>query len=164
MCWALHRELYPKIWQKGKPQTQIFGANVVDAVLSGTNYACSQKGCVILANAIERLRWEDFLKHIDLHEFCGFEKPLKAFQIARASKNPEESKSSDLICLSQCQVIKQEIETFSKTCPERSEICALCEKCPNTELFLVRIFLYSDWKPENKDQKKLRIWTLFRQW
>ena len=43
----------------------------------------------------------------------------------------------------------------------------LCEKCPNTELFLVRIFLYSDWiygdllcispysvwLQENKDQK-----------
>ena len=32
-----------------------------------------------------------------------------------------------------------------------------CEKCPNTEFFLVRIFLYSD-------RKKLRIWTLFTQW
>ena len=68
------------------------------------------------------------MKHIDLHEFCGSAKSLKAFQIAFASKNPEESKSSDHICLSQCQVIKQEIETFSKTCPERSEICALREK------------------------------------
>ena len=84
------------------------------------------------------------MKHIDLHEFCGSAKSLKAFQIALASKNPEESKISDRICLSQCQVIKQEIETFSKTCPERSEICALREKCPNMELFLVRIFLYSD--------------------
>ena len=32
----------------------------------------------------------------------------------------------------------------------------LREKCPNTEFFLVRIFLYSD-------QKKLRIWTHFTQ-
>ena len=30
----------------------------------------------------------------------------------------------------------------------------LREKCPNTEFFLVLIFLYSD-------QKKIRIWTLF---
>ena len=54
---------------------------------------------------------------------------------------------------------------------------ALREKCPNTEFFLVRIFLYSDWNgdllrkssysvriQENKDQKKLCIWTLFTQW
>ena len=28
---------------------------------------------------------------------------------------------------------------------------SLCEKCPNTELFLVHIFLYSDWIQENMD-------------
>ena len=54
---------------------------------------------------------------------------------------------------------------------------SLPEKCPNTEIFLVRIFLYSDWirrftelSPysvriqENTDQKKLPIWILFTQW
>ena len=51
---------------------------------------------------------------------------------------------------------------------------ALCEKCPNTEFFLVRVFPHSDWirrdteysvrLRENTDQKKFRIWTLFTQW
>ena len=41
---------------------------------------------------------------------------------------------------------------------------ALREKCPSTEFFLVRIFLYSDWIQENTDQKKLHIWALFIQW
>ena len=31
-------------------------------------------------------------------------------------------------------------------------------------VFLVRIFLYSDWIQENANQKKLRIWTLFTQY
>ena len=39
----------------------------------------------------------------------------------------------------------------------------LREKCPNTECFLVRIFLYSIRIQENRDQKKLQIWTLFTQ-
>ena len=39
----------------------------------------------------------------------------------------------------------------------------LREKCPNTKLFLVRIFLYSVRIQGNTDQKKLRIWTLFTQ-
>ena len=39
----------------------------------------------------------------------------------------------------------------------------LHEKCPNTEFFLVRIFLYSDWMQENTDQRKLRLWILFTQ-
>ena len=41
---------------------------------------------------------------------------------------------------------------------------SLCEKCPNTESFLVVIFPYSDKVRENTNQKKLRIWTLFTQW
>ena len=36
--------------------------------------------------------------------------------------------------------------------------------CPNTEFYLVRIFLYLDWIQENTDQKKLHIWTHFTQW
>ena len=39
----------------------------------------------------------------------------------------------------------------------------LREKCPNTDFFLVRIFLYSVQIQENADQKKLRIWQLFTQ-
>ena len=42
-------------------------------------------------------------------------------------------------------------------------IYSLREKCPNTEFFLVRIFLYSVRIQENTNQKKLRIWTLFTQ-
>ena len=44
---------------------------------------------------------------------------------------------------------------------------ALREKCPDTEFFLVCIFVnlrkspYSVQMQENTDQKKLRIWTLF---
>ena len=44
-------------------QTQVFGANVVDVVLNGTNSPGSLKGYLILANAIEKLKWEAFLKH-----------------------------------------------------------------------------------------------------
>ena len=43
-------------------------------------------------------------------------------------------------------------------------IQTLHEKYPNTEFFLVCIFLCLDWIQENTDQKKLRIWTLFKQW
>ena len=39
----------------------------------------------------------------------------------------------------------------------------LCEKCPDTKFFLVRISLYSVRIQENTGQKKLRIWTLSTQ-
>ena len=38
---------------------------------------------------------------------------------------------------------------------------ALREKCPNTEISLVRIFLYAVQIQENAERKKLRAWTLF---
>ena len=103
--------------------TQVFGVNVIDEVLNETNYARSPTGYLILAVAIEKLKWEAFSKHTNLHEFSKFSKALKAFQIALASKKPEESTSSYHVCLNQCQVIKQEFETFSKAYSERSEMC-----------------------------------------
>ena len=37
----------------------------------------------------------------------------------------------------------------------------LREKCPNTEIFLVRIFLYPVQMQGNAERKNLRVWTLF---
>ena len=39
---------------------------------------------------------------------------------------------------------------------------ALREKCPNTEFFLVGIFLYSDWMQENTDQNEFHFGHLSR--
>ena len=46
----------------------------------------------------------------------------------------------------------------------RNHTKTLRENCPNTEFFLVCIFLYSVQIQENTDQEKLRIWTFFMQW
>ena len=37
-------------------QTPVFRVNVVDTILNGTNYVCSTKGYLILANVIENGR------------------------------------------------------------------------------------------------------------
>ena len=55
------------------------------------------------------------------------------------------------------------LERFSNLLEYFSASCSLRENCPNTENFLVRIFLFSVQIQENTDQKKLRIWTLFTQ-
>ena len=56
------------------------------------------------------------------------------------------------------------IELLDNACIFLTSFATLPEKCPNTEFFLVCIFLYSVQIQENTDQKKLRIWTLFTQW
>ena len=58
---------------------------------------------------------------------------------------------------------KKILESFNYS-ERTSNLQSLRENCQNTEFFLVRVFLYSDWMKGNKDQKKLRIWTLFKQW
>ena len=42
-----------------------------------------------------------------------------------------------------------------------SQYLSQCEKCPNTEIFLVRIFLHSVRTQENTDQKKILYWDTF---
>ena len=56
----------------------------------------------------------------------------------------------------------QSIEALLVNLPQHKTF-SLRGKCPNTEFFLVRIFVYSNWIPENTDWKKLSIWTLFTQ-
>ena len=50
--------------EKSLRETQVFGVNVVDAVLNRTNYPRSLKGYLILASAIEKFKSEAFLKHL----------------------------------------------------------------------------------------------------
>ena len=77
------------------------------------------------------------------------------------------------------KIVKHKLKTCCKNFKVRLTILwiiTLCENCPNTEFFLIRIFPYLDWirkvlrispylvrMRENTDQKKLRIWTLFTQ-
>ena len=71
---------------------------------------------------------------------------------------------------------KLKIKNPELLCCLRSEVLkiTLREKCPNAEFFLVHISPHSNWiwrdspysarMRENTDQKKVRIWTLFRKW
>ena len=62
--------------------------------------------------------------------FCLFLKPLKAFSVSLIKNTSREHLSFWAL---KVPLIKENVEH------------SLHEKCPNTELFLVHIFLYSDW-------------------
>ena len=55
------------------------------------------------------------------------------------------------------------IKSFKSFIFSKFTFLTLRENCPNTEFFLVRVFLYSVRIQENTDQKILRIWALFVQ-
>ena len=48
-------------------------------------------------------------------------------------------------------------DLFSEIVIRLKSLTTMHEKCSITEIFLVRIFPYSDWIRENADQKKHRI-------
>ena len=62
-----------------------------------------------------------------------------------------------------CRLSANFSKEIAKLFPGSAKVL-LHEKNPNTEFFLVRIFLYSEWIQENTDQEKLRIWTIFTQY
>ena len=81
-----------------------------------------------------------------------------------------ENKNKLLELIDDCDPEQCNEPTVITTKGEKIVSNTLREKCPNTEIFLVRIFPYSDCisphsvrMRENTDQIKLRIWTLFTQ-
>ena len=74
-----------------------------------------------------------------------------------------ENKNKLLELIDDCDPEQCNKPTVITTKGEKIVSNTLREKCPNTEIFLVRIFPYSVRMWENTDQKKLRIWTLFTQ-
>ena len=62
-----------------------------------------------------------------------------------------------------CHLIGQEEYSIARLTLSVSILYSLCEKCPNTEFFLISILPYSARMQKNTDQKNLRIWTLFTQ-
>ena len=78
--------------------------------------------------------------------------PAIVFQIELCKMRQRKLSESGLIPLDKGRKRKRTID-IQKT-PKTFNLRAVhCEKCPNTEIFLVRIFLYSVRIQENADQK-----------
>ena len=90
-----------------------------------------------------------------------FAKTNKNFTVSRTSKNWK------IFNITSKHVLTVIITSTFVNWSFNENLCvinSLREKCPNMEIFLFYIFLYSVQIQENIDQKKLRIWTLFTQW
>ena len=84
--------------------------------------------------------------------------------VSMANSGPNSNGSQYFVTLAPCQWLDGTFCVFEScrfySCFAKSP---LREKCPNTEFFLVRIFVHSVRIQENADQKKLRLWTLLTQ-
>ena len=100
--------------------------------------------------------------NIDLKSLADTFHPLRTYQSYWTS----ETWTSQTLSTSKCYYTacgeswKYISELKQDTQTERIELSwwmALREKCPNTELFLVRIFLYSDWIRSIQSKCRIRI-------
>ena len=102
----IEREVYPRIWHRGKPQKDT-------GIWCQCCRRCSKENKLCMFT--KKLPYfSQRNRKVKMESFYELVKSLKAFQIALASMNPEGNKGSYHICLSQCQVIKQEFKIFPK--------------------------------------------------
>ena len=93
-------------------------------------------------------------------------KPIHASQVWQQGLNDVLLKSCDTIVLKTLPLVVQ-CKNFSLMSAQArnnyyEKVCVFDGNL--VEIFLLRIFLYSDWIQENTDQKNLCIWTRFTQW
>ena len=99
-----------------------------------------------------------------------FDKKALAYQKKRTANTREESFEELVTEDYKEHLITKKLKKVPIT-ENLKKTLSLRENCPNTEFFLVCIFPNSDLSispysvrmGENKDQKKLRIWTIFTQ-
>ena len=124
-------------------QTRFFGIKIVDSVLEGSHYVRSLKGLLILANAIEKLKWEAFIKTGCVENTGAFDDDMKSLLAALETSKRKTCREKFRRCLDQSDFIHSEYEAFTKHCSNTSEIVQYLEEL----LKLVRILknlIYAD--------------------
>jgi hypothetical protein len=76
-----------KVWT----ESMVFGINVVEAVLTGKNYARSLKGMLLLSESLERLRWCQFFKVHGTEKYQDELELLKLLKMRISKKERQQS-------------------------------------------------------------------------
>ena len=103
-------------------QARVFGVKIVDSVLDGTHYVRSLKGLLILANAIEKLKWSAFNQTVQSDSITAFESNMRGFHTAYLSKGWNTYKESYKICLEGSMEVHVLYKEFTDTSAAASEI------------------------------------------
>lgn len=68
-------------------QRKVVGVKTIKSVLEGSNYARSLKAILILAHAIESLKWETFMENTNITKYAVFLSNIKKFQETLSKKD-----------------------------------------------------------------------------
>ena len=93
-------------------QTKVVGVKTLRSVLEGTNYARSLKAIVILAHAIESLKWEAFTHSNDMSTYGDFLSSMEGLQEALSKKDRKYCQNLYEIRMQTSGELKLEFEAF----------------------------------------------------
>ena len=116
--------------EESRRQTRVFGVKIVDSVLDGTHYMRSLKGLLILANAIEKLKWSVFTQTIQNDSITAFESNVRGLQAAYLRKDSNACKESYKICLEGSMEVHVLYREFTDRSVAASEMVRYLETLP----------------------------------
>ena len=105
-------------------ETGIFGVNVFESVIAGTNYVRSLKGMLLLSESMERLRWCEFFKENNVENYKNVLQVVCDIKISTEQKNRERSQG---LVNKFCKIsdeIQNDFDKFNKDRRDKSETWA----------------------------------------
>ena len=116
-------------------QTRVFGVKIIDSVSDGTLYVRSLKGPLILAHAVEKLKWSAFTQTVQSDSITAFESNVRGLQAVYLSKDSNTCKESYKICLEG----SMEVHVLYKEFTDRSAAASEMVQYLETLLKLVKM-------------------------
>ena len=104
-------------------QTNVIGVKTIKSVFDATNYTRSLKGFFILSHAIEKLKWEAFMKSNVALMDSNFLHNVDCLTTSLSSNECLNIQENYKNCIQQLGPLKQKFDEFSKSHSEKSEMC-----------------------------------------
>lgn len=92
-------------------------------VLEGIIYSKSLKAILIIAHAVESLKYEALMNSTDITKYTEFLLNIKKFQQALSKKDWSFSQYLYRVCVDSLKKLKLDFKTFNMTSSDTSEMC-----------------------------------------
>ena len=104
-------------------ETSIFGVKIVEQFLNGTHYVRSLRGIVILAEAIETIKWRAFWQVNKKEQFASIIDSLTGLMEGLSNKDEKISKEKYLHCAGGITELFYSFNDFIENCNKTSDMC-----------------------------------------
>ena len=107
-------------------ETKAFGLKVIESVLGGSNYVRALRGLLIVAEAVESMKWDAFWMTRDRSDLVFEQSALSDLLLSLKDKDPAAIKSDFQTCIKSTK-LKEDRQEFSKQSSESSDMCRYWE-------------------------------------